>query len=49
VGTDISGAQKELTAERYHDATIGINWDVLACHADMLFGDEPDTDQEREE
>lgn len=22
---------------RGHDATLGINWDVLRCHADMLF------------
>lgn len=22
---------------RYHDATIGINWDVLRCQADLLF------------
>jgi len=28
---------------RYHDATIGINWDVLSCHADMLFGFVPET------
>jgi hypothetical protein len=27
---------------RYHDATIGINWDVLSCHADMLFGLAPE-------
>jgi hypothetical protein len=33
---------------RNHDATIGINWDVLACHADMLFGDAPDTDEPEE-
>ena len=31
-------------AERYHDANIGINWDVLSCHADSRFGDEPDSD-----
>jgi hypothetical protein len=24
-------------AKRRHDATIGINWDVLAIHADDLF------------
>ena len=29
-------------AYRHHDATIGINWDVLGCHAEMLFGDAPD-------
>jgi hypothetical protein len=22
----------------HHDATIGINWEVLKCHADLLFG-----------
>jgi hypothetical protein len=27
---------------RYHDATIGINWDVLGCHADLLFGFAPE-------
>lgn len=27
-----------------HDATIGINWDVLVSHADTLFGDAPDAD-----
>lgn len=27
---------------RYHDANIGINWDVLGCHAEMLFGFAPD-------
>jgi hypothetical protein len=27
--------------KRYHDATIGINWDVLSCHAHMLFGSAP--------
>jgi hypothetical protein len=35
-------------ASRYHDATIGINWDVLRCHADMLFGDAPQTDKAAE-
>ena len=25
------------TTSRYHDATIGINWDVLRCQADILF------------
>jgi hypothetical protein len=32
------------SAEKGHDATIGINWEVLGCHAEMLFGDAPDTD-----
>lgn len=27
-------------ADRCHDATIGINWDVLECHAQELFGDD---------
>ena len=35
-------------ARRYHDATIGINWDVLGCHADLLFGDAPETDDAAE-
>lgn len=30
-------------ARNDHDATIGINWDVLDCHADMLFGDASET------
>ena len=29
--------------EHDHDATIGVNWDVLECHAEMLFGDAPET------
>jgi hypothetical protein len=32
-------------AKRYHDATIGINWDVLNCHAGIVFGDAPTTDK----
>jgi hypothetical protein len=28
-----------------HDATIGIDWDVLACHAETLFGTAPETDE----
>jgi hypothetical protein len=27
--------------ERRHDATIGVNWDVLHFHAQALFGDTP--------
>jgi hypothetical protein len=23
--------------DRYHDATMGINWDIIEFHADMLF------------
>lgn len=30
-------------ADRRHDATMGINWDTLECHAEMLFGDAPDS------
>jgi hypothetical protein len=32
-------------ADRYHDASNGIHWDVLACHADMLFGEAPEADE----
>jgi hypothetical protein len=48
---DVQEVRPDLTEEqcwevlqatrRYHDATIGINWDVLGCHADLLFGDAP--------
>jgi hypothetical protein len=31
------------SARRNHDANTGINWDVLECHADMLFGPAPET------
>jgi hypothetical protein len=34
--------------KRYHDAGIGINWEVLECHAQMLFGDAPATDEPEE-
>lgn len=30
-------------AGRYHDAEIGINWDVLRFHAESIFGEAPDT------
>jgi hypothetical protein len=33
-------------AERRHDATIGINWDVLDYHAQSLFGEAPDDPEE---
>jgi hypothetical protein len=26
-------------AKRYHDANVGINWEVLATHAEMLFAE----------
>ncbi len=35
-------------AKQEHDATIGIDWDVLKFHAGMLFGDAPDTDAAEE-
>ena len=27
-------------ADHKHDATIGINWDVLGCHASILYPEE---------
>jgi hypothetical protein len=33
-------------AESRHDATIGINWDVLDYHAQSLFGEAPDDPEE---
>ena len=35
-------------AMHHHDAGIGINWNVLECHADMLFGSAPDNDAPEE-
>jgi hypothetical protein len=35
-------------AERQHDVTIGVNQEVLECHAQFLFGDAPDTDAAEE-
>ncbi|MEW4571325.1 hypothetical protein AB1L88_25915 [Tautonia sp. JC769] len=32
-----------LQAEKQHDANIGINWDVLSCHASHLCGDAPES------
>ncbi len=32
-----------------HDAGIGINWSVLECHAEMLFGDAPESETTEEE
>ena len=37
-----------LDVDRYNDDTIGINWDVLDCHAELLFGDAPETDEAAE-
>jgi hypothetical protein len=49
---DVQEVRPDLTEEQCwevlqhvrhdHDATIGINWDVLSCHADMLFGCAPE-------
>jgi hypothetical protein len=41
---DLTGARAwEVlkAAQENYDATIGINWEVLACQAQMLFGDAP--------
>ena len=38
-----------LDVDRYNDDTIGINWDVVDCHAELLFGDAPETDEAEEE
>jgi hypothetical protein len=35
--------------KKYHDATIGINWEVLEIHAQILFGFAPETDADDEE
>ena len=35
--TNAQARQVLEQAKRRHDATIGINWDVLAIHADDLF------------
>ena len=32
--------------KRHHDATIGVNWDVLDCVASLLFGNAPKEDDE---
>lgn len=37
------------TAERRHDADIGINWIVLETISDMLFGHPDDEDEEDED
>ena len=46
VRPDLTHAQasKVLQATKLrHDATIGVNWDVLKFHAQELFGDAPET------
>ncbi len=34
--TDLQARQVLARAKRNHDATIGINWDVLAYHAEAV-------------
>jgi hypothetical protein len=38
------GAVLDATLE-YHDATIGVTWDVLETHADTLFPMDPETEK----
>lgn len=42
--TEEQAAQVLAAADRRHDATIGINWDVLEFHAEWLFP-EPATEE----
>ncbi len=46
--TDDQAWQVLQAAKKDHDATIGINWSVLECHAEMLFGYAPETDKAQE-
>ncbi|WP_201750320.1 hypothetical protein [Tautonia marina] len=39
--SDAQACQVLQWAKHHHDATIGINREVLACHAEHLFGDAP--------
>jgi hypothetical protein len=34
--------------EQYHDAGVGINWEVLEFQADILYGPEPETETAEE-
>lgn len=34
--TEEEAKQILLNVDRYHDAEIGINWDVISCHIDMF-------------
>lgn len=53
---DVHSIRRDLTdeqawevlqqARQKHDAGIGLNWSVLECHANMLFGTAPETDDE---
>ena len=42
--TDDQAWEVLKSVRRYFDATIGINWDVLECHVEMLYGFAPETD-----
>ena len=44
--TDQEAWEVLKAADHYHDATIGINWEVLSSHAELLFGEPLDTDEE---
>ena len=51
---DEEAEQREITEEdainilglvdRHHDASIGINWEVIKCHADMYFEEKEQND-----
>jgi len=41
--TDEQAMEVLWSAERSHDATVGINWDVLTDYANTLFPETPDT------
>lgn len=53
---DVQEIRPDLTEEqawdvlqetrRRHDATLGISWDTLEFHANSMFGDAPETDNE---
>lgn len=48
--TDEQAKEILETIIRQHDATIGINWDVISCHIDMYVADnEVETVDEEEE
>lgn len=34
--------------DHYHDVNSGICWNVLSCHAELLFGEAPETDDEKD-
>ncbi len=43
--TDEQAREVLQQAERRHDASVGINWDVLAIHADDLFPKESEAQE----